>query len=115
MGFWVLLVTLAGCKSEEPPSDKEWQNHVSQYAHIYCDLRSTCDNDFDDEFGDQEQCRKEVLINENKGRELRVENDCEFKAKESRECLDTLTVMSCQEWLDGDLDAACGRNLWSCD
>ena len=111
----MVFIGCFGCKSEEPPADKEWQNFVSQYAHAYCDLRATCDNDFEAEFGDQEQCRKEVLTNENKGQERREENGCDFKVNKSEECVDALTVMTCQEWLDGGLDDVCGGSLWSCD
>ncbi len=119
MSFRFVICGLAllgsACKKDDGAGDKVWQNFVSQYAHIYCDLRSSCDVDFETEFGDQEQCRKEVLTNENKGRERRKENGCEFDAKEGDFCIDAATLMSCQDWLDGGLDESCGGTLWSCD
>ena len=111
----MIVIGLFGCKTNDPPADNGWQSFVSQYAHAYCDLRATCDNDFELEFGDEEQCRKEVLTNENKGQERRDENGCSFEAKAGSECVDSLTVMTCQEWLDGGLDNVCGGGLWPCE
>lgn len=122
-GFFVLIrfviygfvFVAAGCKKDEPSGDKAWQNFASQYAHIYCDLRASCDIDFETEFGDQETCRQEVLTNENKGRERRKENGCEFDAEEGDFCIEAATLMSCDDWLAGGLDESCGGSLWSCD
>ena len=109
------LLMLAGCKSNAEGDDGEWQQFLSRYAHIYCDLRSVCDVNFESEFGDQEQCRREVLTNENKGRERRQDNGCTFQPDKGDECLDSATVMSCGEWQNGGLDRVCGGELWSCD
>jgi len=106
---------LVGCKTKAKGNDAEWQQFLARYAHVYCDLRAACDVNFDSEFGDQEQCRKEVLVNENKGRERRQDNGCSFQPDMADECLDLATVMSCDEWLDGGLDGVCGGSLWSCD
>ena len=111
----LMFIVGLGCKSEDPPADEEWQNFVSQYAHTYCDLRAQCDNEFDSEFGDQEQCRKEVLTNKNKRQERRSEDGCAFDARGGRDCVDALTVMTCQEWLDGGHETVCRGSLWSCE
>ena len=112
VGFSLMLT---GCKSNASDDDGKWQQFLSRYAHVYCELRSVCDVNFNVEFGDQEQCRKEVLTNENKGRERREENGCSFEAEMGDECLEAATVMSCDEWMNGGLDGVCGGSLWSCD
>ena len=68
-----VLSILSSCKKDEQEGDQAWRSFVAQYAHVYCDIRASCDNDFQAEFGDQEQCRKAVLTNENKGSERRDE------------------------------------------
>ena len=106
---------LTGCKTPAQGDDAEWQQFLSRYAHVYCDLRSVCDVNFDSEFGEQEQCRKEVLVNENKGRERRQDNGCSFQSDMADGCVDAATVMSCDEWKEGGLDGVCGGSLWSCE
>ena len=106
---------LSSCKAEDEDGDQAWNNFVAQYAHIYCDIRSSCDIDFSTEFGDQEQCRKAVLTNENKGSERRAENGCSFKEDAASDCLDAAETMSCEAWLSGALDESCGGVLWSCN
>ena len=112
--FGSTLMVVAGCTKGKSGDDKEWQQYVSRYAHTYCDLRYFCDINFEEEFGDQEQCKKEVLTNENKGRERRVENGCEFDADEASFCLSSAEEISCEDWLAGELEAQCA-SVWSCD
>ena len=96
--------------------DSAWNDFLPRYAHIYCDLRSACDVGFESEFGDQEQCRKEVMTNENKGREnLLDQRDCSFDVDQGEFCIDTATVIACEEWLNDELSAVCGGELWDCD
>ena len=110
-----VLFSVSACKSKDDDGGEEWQEFVSQYAHVYCDIRSSCDINFEAEFGDQERCRKAVLTNENKGNERRIENGCSFKEDAADECLELAETMSCEEWLAGALDQVCGGALWSCD
>lgn len=104
---------LAGCSKGETNDDREWQQYVSQYAESYCDLRAQCDINFAAEFGDEDQCKKSVLTNENKSRECRMQNGCEFDPDEASFCLSAAADISCQEWLDGVLDEKCS-DTWSC-
>ena len=110
-----VLSMMSSCKTDEDDGDKAWHSFVAQYAHVYCDIRSSCDNDFEAEFGGQEQCRKAVLTNENKGSERREENGCTFEKNAALDCLDAAETMICSEWLSGALDESCGSALWSCD
>ena len=109
-----VLFAVSGCSKEEGNDDKQWQNYVSRYSHTYCDLRFHCDTNFEEEFGSEEQCKKEVLTNENKGRERRLENGCEFDPGEADFCLSAASEISCEDWLAGQLEIQCAA-VWSCD
>ena len=112
--FGFVLVAFSGCSEGKTGDDKEWQQYVTRYSHTYCDLRYYCDTSFEEEFGDQDQCKKEVLINENKGRERRIENGCEFDPDEASFCLSAAADISCEDWLAGVLETQCA-SVWSCD
>jgi len=112
--LWSMMFGCFGCSKGESGDDKQWQQYVTRYSHTYCDLRYHCDTNFDDEFGDEEQCKKEVLINENKGRERRLENGCEFDSDEASFCLSAAAEISCEDWLAGTLETQCSA-VWSCD
>jgi len=110
----MVVAAITGCGKGESGDDQEWQQFVSRYADNYCDLRHQCDANFDNEFGNEDQCKKEVLTNENKGRQCRKDQDCEFDPDEGSFCLSAAAEVDCAGWRGGELESKCA-DIWSCD
>jgi hypothetical protein len=109
-----VLIACSGCTKDPSDDSKEWDQYVARYADAYCELRAVCDLNFEDEFGDADQCKKEVLTNENKGRERRKEAGCEFDPEEGNFCVSATAEILCESWLAGGLEDKCS-SVWSCD
>ena len=110
------LTMMAGCATGESDEDAEWGQFVTQYAELYCDLREDCNPaQFDNEFGgDEETCKKAVVLNENKARNKKLERECSFEEDQASQCLTATQNMSCTEWDDGMLDEVCNP-VWACN
>ncbi len=110
MGAW------CGCGDGATGDDEAWGQFVTKYAELYCDLREDCRPSlFESEFnGDDEQCKKAVVINENKARQKKIERECEFDSDQASKCLGDTQEMSCTEWDEGALDEVCNP-VWQCD
>jgi hypothetical protein len=111
-----VMVGLGGCGDGATGDDEAWGQFVTQYAELYCDLREDCNPSlFESEFGgDEEQCKKAVVINENKARQKKLERDCEFDSDQASKCLGDTQQMSCTDWDNGTLEEVCNP-VWQCD
>ena len=111
----VTVFLLGGCKTSAADKDDAWDGFVVQYAEYYCDLREDCDPAlFVEEFdNDAEACKKSVLTNENKGRQEKIDEGCDFDDGKADECIEAAATLTCQGWVDGELEATCDR-IWEC-
>ncbi len=111
-----LMGSLGGCGEGTTGDDAAWGQFVTQYAELYCDLREDCNPSlFESEFeGDEEQCKKSVVTNENKARQKKLERDCEFDDAQASKCLGDTQQMSCTDWDAGLLNEVCNP-VWQCD
>lgn len=107
---------LVGCGTGQSDDDAAWGQFLTQYAELYCDLREDCNPaQFDNEFeGDEEACKKSVVINENKSRNKKLERECTFDEDQASQCLSATQEMSCTEWDEGLEEEVCNP-VWSCD
>ena len=111
-----LMGIVCGCGDGTTGDDEAWGQFVTKYAELYCDLREDCNPSlFEDEFsGDEEQCKKAVVTNENKARQKKLERECDFDSDQASQCLGDTQDMSCSEWNDGMLDDVCNP-VWQCN
>jgi hypothetical protein len=107
-----VMVVSFGCTKEPENDDKKWQSYVTQYADAQCSLRDACDLNFESTFGGREHCIEVILDQENKRRECRKQNDCEFDPEEGEFCVTAIQELECDEWLAGELDDKC-ESVWS--
>ena len=104
---WVLLPALAGCGALER------SDYLDLRSEAECKKLERCSlGYFESEFRDYEDCVRDVGDDLDDFEDAVFDN-CDYDGDQARACVSRINSMSCEDYAEGDVGAACDL-VWDC-